>query len=586
MRRWRAAAFATLFLRLGLPSVLRAQDTTRATAPIAVHAPAPRTVPVLPFETPAGPLPPGSRYTFTRDSVSWSSAASLADLLARVPGVYVARAGFLGQPEYVAYGGRGAATLEVYRDGVPIVPLGGDSVFIVPSKIPLTTLQRVDVEVLPAELRVYLISERHETVDTRSVVGVMSGDFGTGQYAGLFQKRWPGGFGLNLGADFFASNGAPAATRTDQDFEAWARAEWLPRPNAGAVYQLRRQSDDHDALGGLSGTGSPARHGARTDATLQLFVARRADRRGLSATFDLASESWTHDSTVPERTIRMAIGRMTYAAQRGTAELTGQVSDGPWHRTLEGRIGWVLLPGVVASGEARVAAFAGDRTGLRTHGAVSIQRGPFSLVGEASYTREPETPVLPTDSVRRVVDRSIRAGFVTRPFGGHAGFVRRGAYEPLAFPDLRSVSRLSAAPPSVYFVSDVQLQPIRPLTLEGWYSHPARGGADFQPPHHGRAAITFRSKFWRTFRSGAFDLKVQVAVESWSTGNAGQTSTGQLLTLNGLSFTETYLAFQIVGFTAFWDLRNAWNTRDSYVPGFQPYPRNAQTFGVKWEFMN
>ena len=232
MPRWRPAAFAALVLSCPLPGVLWAQDTTRTipllpqpVTPLPPTAPAPRTAPVLEPETPAGPLAPGSRYTFTRDSVWWSSAVSLADLLAMVPGVYIARAGFLGQPEYVAYGGRGAATLEVYRDGVPVIPLGGDSIFINPWRIPLTTLQRVDVEALPAQLRVYLISERHETVDTRSVVSVMSGDFGTGQYAGTFQKRWPGGPGLNLGADFFASNGASRSTRTDQAFEATARAE-------------------------------------------------------------------------------------------------------------------------------------------------------------------------------------------------------------------------------------------------------------------------------------------------------------------------------------------------------------------------
>lgn len=591
MSHRRIAAFAAL----SLSSLLRpfalplyaAQDTTRTVPAALPPSPKPRSVPVLEPDVPGLPMPPGSRYTFTSDSVLWSSAVSLADLLAAVPGVYVARAGFLGQPEYVVYGGRGAATLEVYRDGVSVTPLGGDSVFIDPSRIPLTTLQRVDVEVLPAQLRVHLVSQRHETVDTRSVVSVMSGDFGTGKYAGLFQKRWAAGLGVNLGADFFASNGAVNSTRTDQAFEVWGRAEWLPAPNAGAVYQIRRQNDDHDAVAGLTATGGiPARHGSRTDVSLRLFAARRLDRRGLSGSLDLASQSWTADSTVVDRTIRLAVGRGRFVSSKGGGELAVRLSDGPVRRSLEGRAGWVLLPGIVASGDARLSQYAGDRSGQRAHGAVALAAGPFSLVGEATYAREPQAPALLADTARRTIDRGVRLGFATRRAGARVGIVRRGAYDPLPFTDLRLVPRMSPVLPSTYYVSDVRLQPIRPLTLDGWYVHPARDGADFQPPHHGRAAITFRSKFWRTFRSGAFDLKLQIAVESWSAGIAGRTAAGAPIALKGLTFTETLLAFQIVGFTAFWDLRNAWNTRDSYVPGYQLYPRNAQTFGVKWEFKN
>ncbi|MSR07438.1 MAG: hypothetical protein EXR93_10290 [Gemmatimonadetes bacterium] len=588
MRHWRTAAVAAFSLCLGLPSApLWAQDTTKAALPksdSAARAIPPRAAPA---DVPVGPLPPRSRYTFTRDSVAWSSAMSLADLLATIPGAYVARVGFLGQPEYVAYGGRGAATLEVYRDGVPVIPLGGDSLFIDPSRIPLTILQRVDIEVLPAQLRVYLESDRHQTMDTRSMVAVTSGDFGTGQYAGLFQKRWPAGLALNLGADFFASNGAPLSTRTDQAFEAWGRVEWAPTPTSGAVYQYRRQNDDHDAVVGLgAAAGTPARHGARTDASLRLFAAARADRRGFSGTLDVASVSWGADTILGDRTIRLAIGRARYATSRGAAELSGRLSDGPTKQALEGRAGWVLWPGILVSGDARASAYAGDRVGRRGHAALALYRGPVSLVGEATYDREPEAPALVKDSVRRTVDRSARLVLDTRLAGASIGVVRRGAYTPHPFSDLRLVPAASPMAASLYAVSDFRLQLIRPLTLEGWYAHPVSGGADFQPPNHFRGAVTFRSKFWRTFRSGAFDLKVQIAAESWSAGVAGRTAGGARIPLNALNFIEMFLAVQLVGFTAFWDLRNAWNTLDSYVPGFQHYPRNAQTFGVKWEFRN
>ena len=74
-------------------------------------------------------------------------------------------------------------------------------------------------------------------------------------------------------------------------------------------------------------------------------------------------------------------------------------------------------------------------------------------------------------------------------------------------------------------------------------------------------------------------------MESWSRGTAGLSNSGSPLELPGISFYEGYLSFQIVGFIAFYDLRNAYNSRVGYVPGM-PYPPNGQTLGVRWEFFN
>ena len=49
---------------------------------------------------------------------------------------------------------------------------------------------------------------------------------------------------------------------------------------------------------------------------------------------------------------------------------------------------------------------------------------------------------------------------------------------------------------------------------------------NLQPPRHTRVQVTYRSKFWRTFRSGAFDLKVQIAAEFWTDGIGGYDAAG------------------------------------------------------------
>ncbi|MBI4420651.1 MAG: TonB-dependent receptor plug domain-containing protein [Gemmatimonadetes bacterium] len=588
----RALAALTLASLLASAGAATGQDTTRARADTArltpTPVPRPRVVPIPLPEVPTGPLPSGSRYVFTRDSIAWTSAVTLSDLLGAIPGVYLARAGFLGQAEYIAFAGRGAAALELYWDGLPVLPLGGDTVYVDPARVYLTTLRRVDVEVLPAALRVFLVSERHETLDTRSLVRVMSGDFATAQYAGLFQKRWPAGLGLDLAANFVGTDGASGPGRSDQAFDVWGRIEWLPTPRGGALYQFRRQTQDRSAVTIDGVLGSPARHGVRTDAQFKIFTSTGPDGRGLSAELAVGSGAWRSDSakdSIPDQLVRQASSAVRYRGRRAAAELTGRLAD-RWVKTsLTGRGALEPVPGIVLSGDASVTRLSTDSTNRHGHAAVELQYGPFSLVGEIAYRHAVQASALPRDTVQTTLDRAARVGFTTRPLSGHVALVRRDAYAPLPFTEIRTIPGLARTPRSTYVVAGLKLQPIAPLTLDGWYAHPARGGADFQPPRHARAQLTFRSKFWRTFRSGAFDLKVQMAMESWSRGTAGLAA-GSPIPLPGVTFWEGFISFQIVGFTAFYDLRNALNARERYVPGLPQYPRNAQTFGVRWEFYN
>jgi hypothetical protein len=574
---------------------IRAQDTTQVKDTTQVRPDAagragvppkpPARVPIAEPEVPRGPLAPGSRHTFTRDSLAWTNAETLSDLLGAIPGVYLARGGFIGQSEYVIYGGRGAATLEVYWDGMPMAPVGGDSVYHDAARIYLTALRRVDVEVLPATLRVYLVSERHETLEDRSVIRVMSGDYASAQYAGLFQKRWKSGLGLGLSGNFTGSNGFSGANRSDHVFDVGARLEWLPSPRAGAIYQIRRQNQDRDAVTVAGDTGAPFRKGVRTDAQFRVFASSQPHGAGLAGELLLGSSGWGHDSLLGEQGVHQVATTLRYTNPRAAFELAGRLADVRVTRTLGARAALAPVPWVVLSGDAGTDHLTGNRSGRRAHGVIALFRGPFSLVGEMAWTDAVQGPALRQDTARRALDRSFRAGFDTRLLSGHGGLAERDAYAPLPLPDLPLIAALNPSTRSTVFLADGKIQPLKSLTLDGWYANPIRGRADFQPPTHGRAQLTFRSKFWRTFRSGAFDLKLQLAMESWSRGTAGVSRSGSPQTLNGITFYEAFVSFQIVGFTAFWDLRNAYNSRVGYVPGM-PYPRNAQTFGVRWEFFN
>ena len=69
-------------------------------------------VPGIPFLNVEGPRPAGTAWVWTRDSLDWSGAETVGDLLLRVPGLFLVRGGWIGRPELPSYLGRSAASVE------------------------------------------------------------------------------------------------------------------------------------------------------------------------------------------------------------------------------------------------------------------------------------------------------------------------------------------------------------------------------------------------------------------------------------------------------------------------------------------
>ena len=438
--------------------------------------------------------------------------------------------------------------------------------------------------VLPSGLNIYLVSKEYGGTQPRSFLRVMAGAFSTGAYAGLFQKRWPSGLGLDLAADFVGTEGSGGAARSDQTFDLWGRLKWIPSQRTGASYQVRRQNHDRDAVG----DDVRERRGARTDYIFSMFAGTGGDGMGFRSEAILATSAWSSDSTAADtldQTVRQAQLKLRYMTPNWTVAATGMIGDARVLSGVDGRIGWVPIPGVVLAGDAYWHRHAGKRTSVGAHGAVGLYAGPFSVVGDVQFGDAVQAPAILADSAQRAVARSIRTGIETRPLAGHVALVRRDAFLPLPYAELGVIDGFDSSTAATYVVADVKLQSSRALTLEAWYSTPTQGEApNLQPPKHGRAQITFRSKFWRTFRSGAFDLKVQVAMEYWSPGIAGLAG-GNPVELEGAKYYEGFIQFQIASFQGFWNLRNMLNSEDPYIPGLA-YPISVQTFGVKWEFSN
>ncbi len=582
--RLRLAAVLLLAAAPAWGQAARPDSTPPDTGRVAVVGPAPVA------EVAPGPLAPGARLVFSRDSMIWSSGYTLADLLAEVPGVYVARTGFAGQPTPVLYAGRGAAGIEILYDGLPLVALGADSVAVDPGRISLIGLRRVEVERHPALLRVYLVSERSERLGARTYLRILNGDFKSAGYAGLFQYRWANGIGLDLSGDYLNAKGGQGETREARWFDLRAAVDWTPTPLLSARYELRSLTLDREASATDIGLTVPAREESRRESLLRLVASTRPDRQGVSFEAGLQTTSWeadsgTADTILGRRTVNRGFLGLRVAGSQATVDLVARASDDHTPMAAELSAGWLPLRWVVFSGGARWASHEGDRESRAAWGSLGLHAGPFSVAGDVRWADAVAHPVLTADTAQTTLDLGARAGISSRRLTLHAGVEERDAFTPADLAVLAGFPVLGATQAATYAVGDLSVS-LGSLTFAGWFADPISGEAPaFQPPSQSRASVTFRSKFVRTFPSRAFDLKVQIAVEAWSAGVAGLDENGDPIPLPGTSVGEAFLQFELASFHLFYSLKNALRSQEGFVPGYE-YPRNRQTFGVKWLFHN
>ena len=549
----------------------------------------PRYLPAFPEAILAGPLPRGTRYTFNADSLVLSNVQTLSDLLAHIPGVYVARAGIYGAGEIVMYGGRGAAGLEIYWDGVPYLPLGRDSVFLDPARISLAPLERIDVIVLPASLRVYLVTFRQRSTETASQVGVATGEVRTANYRGAFLRRWRSGLGLSLVADYNNNDGIQSSSSTPfNSVDLWLKAEYVPSPRLGASYQTS-SSRWHRSQGRLTGDWHPQRR----DGIFRVFAAARDDGVGLRAQATFATTSVTLDSAVPDRSLSQSALEVRNDWSRAHIGLAVRRMDKarPWE--FDGTGAWSPFPGLTLAGDARHSEYSRGRSGNRAHLAAGlILPAGLSLRGDLAWTHDLQAPLDSSDAGQRTVDASGAVRWDRSGITLEVGGATRDPFTPIGFPvaitaiDRSGPMRLSPTQRTRYFTAHGALQLLPGLQLSGWYFDPlVRSGNDFEPPYHARLSLTFYSKFWRVYRSGIFGLRGELAMDSWSRGTAGLDSSGARRILPEASIAEVNVEVRIGGVTIFWVQRNVTLQRATYVPGLD-YPRRFQFYGVRWLFTN
>lgn len=586
----RAGLIALAFL----PSALAAQadttarDTTARRDTTAARDTMPALLPTFAPPIMPGPLPRGTRYTFTTDSILLSSARTLSDLLGHIPGVYVARGGWYGEPEIVLYGGRGPASLELYWDGMPMLPLGRDSIYLDPARIPLGPIDRVDVIVLPASLQVYLVTAQHRSTQPRTQVGIVSGRQDIADYRAGYSTRTRSGFGVSLLADW-ASIGAGSPDITTPPFgtsDIWLKADYVPPGGrVGASFQVSSSSWHRAAAsdGRVEGWRQD-----RRDKLLRMFVAERDDGLGWRLTATLGTSGISNDTLVPRRTVSGASIEASQTWRLASVSGLARFGAAGAPQQFEARAGWMPIRPITLAGNVRQSIYANHRSGVRAFATAGITLPlGFSARAEVAWRSDVQSPLIDTDSVQQAFDVAGWVRFENRLLTLEVGRGRRDPFAPLGFArGIKTVHSLSPTPRTEFVAAHATLRVAAGFTLSGWYFDPVIGGGDFEPPRHGRVSATFYSKFWRVFKSGIFALRGEVAMESWSSSAFGGLDTaGVRRAMTGSSFVDTNLEMQLAGVTLFWSVTNINIMRSSYVDGLG-YPRSVQQYGARWFFTN
>ncbi|MDX2260792.1 MAG: TonB-dependent receptor [Gemmatimonadales bacterium] len=535
-------------------------------------------------------LTPHSRIVLTRDSIDWATAQTVSELIARVPGVYLWRGGWQGRAEMPNYLGRGATSVEYLLDGVPYLPVGPDSLAADPSLWSLSLLDRVEVERGAGQLRVMLFSRRHDRAAPRTRIGITSGDRSIARYLGTFERRYPSGIGLGLGAEYFAVNAPNGGTGGMNSTNAWIQLGYLPSPTLGVQFQLQLQDVARDTLydgepgeenalsGGVAGT--------RSDAQLRFSWQRAPGDLGSRADLIVGRTSWSSDSVAHQ------VGRLGAVVAHRRPTWSSQLTV--WHNSewtpLDARLalGWAPFSRMSAAVELVEQAHSGDRRSRWGTARVGF-RAPILGITLSGVVRDGERVQAPADTEdqgQRFTDLEATASVEGRRLGAEVGMARLDGWRPIAYRDFMRVASLRPVESSDWVTAKARVAVTSWLTMESLYEHAIRGDLpDGTPPHHGLTTATIRSRFLRNFPSGIFEMKLQGMVETWSPGVIGRTTEGAPIAIPGRTLVRGWLQFKIGPFIAYYDRVNFQAVRGGTVTRY-PIPGLASSFGVRWDFLN
>lgn len=542
-------------------------------------------LPVAPRLDPDGVMPSGSRIVLDKEAIKWATAETVAGLLLEIPGLYIWRGGWIGRPEYASYQGRGATSVEYFLDGLPVTPVGPDSVGIDPALLPLNLLDRVEIERWAGLLRVRLYTPRHDLASASTDILVGTGDGSFSRYGGRIEKRFRSGLGYALAADYWDALTEEAASSAAQQTNVWFQLSYLSGERWGLQYQYVMQSPNRAPYVTTAGDSIGAGvKGTRGDMQLRAFLKGGSGNLTRQADLVFSSTGWS-GSDLSQRINGVGVVA-SWRKPTMSASVSGFLRSRWTNAEVRGTAGWAPSRLFSASLEAEWLAYDNSRSSrwVGARAGLALPYG-FDLGGSARLGKVVAAPAIETNQAQNISDLTAALSWRRSWLSLTADVSQTSAFQALAPQPYLNVPGLATTPSTTWLSVGGRLAPIPWVILESRYSNPASGTANGNPPTHSLTTVTIRSKFFRTFRSGAFDLKAQVGVESWGDGVIGLDATSAPIPLAGATFLRAYLELEIGSFQFYYDRMNLAGTQETYVPGYV-IPKYGSTYGVRWSFVN
>lgn len=556
--------------------------------------------PIAQFESPTD-FEATERWHWDREEILRSGAMYLTDLLDRVPGVTSMRTAWLAGIHTAAFRGD-FQRIRVFVDGLEvenIEPRDGGALDHV--MLPLWTLDAIEVEVSPGEVRVWCrtTTVRRTTPYTR--VDIFTGDLNTNAFRGVFARRYANGINLQVGGQQLSTQrgqitaltgAAPPSSAGDGDQQAYnARLGWARGRFSIDAYGLAVSHRRDRTAAEEPNVPLPPFQGTRREGYVR--VGYGDTLRGLWSQLLVSSARARLDgvrSTAPEdsaersdsiRTRAQSLLAVGWRAPWLDVSLTARA------RGIEGK--YKLTPALRAAFHARPfsAGVYAEQNGIdSTQRAEAFGRAqPFTWLAFSaahSVRSSHDSTFLPTEN-------STRAEAAVQLFGRwFSGGILRHGESAMRSPTLigTEFERLSV-PASLGVVARASGSIVGDLTFNVNFVRWDRA-AYYRPQTHLRTEIRLASNWLRRFPSGQFGIDAKITHELrdpvpfyYGSGESGAMTrfTPRTQLLHG------GLEIRIQQASLFYQYRNLTGITYEQVPGIL-MPPAVQVYGVRWEFWN
>ena len=178
-------------------------------------------------------------WSWDRSAIMASSANTLAELVAEVPGVIVLLGGDYGTPAAISAFGSGGGGVRILRDGFELFPVDGGVTDL--ARVGLGGIERVRLERALGELLIEMWSHEFDDGRPYSLIEAGTGELETNLFRGSYADPTALGGSLGLALERVDTQG-PGRKESGNRVGSWIRYQIHRGDDAGLAVDFRRMS--------------------------------------------------------------------------------------------------------------------------------------------------------------------------------------------------------------------------------------------------------------------------------------------------------------------------------------------------------